>query len=420
VTVAVEATSLLGRPTGIGAFARQVIGRLMVDPSVALVPFALTWRGRNRLDDALDDLPRGGGPASPGDTSGPTGPGAPSPSGPLHRRPAAPGSLPRPRARHLPGQAGRLGVPLAARPLRAVWRRFDLPPIEWWTGPVDVVWGPNFVVPPARRAASVVSVHDLTPLRFPELCQADTLAYPALVRRAVERGAIVQTDSDAVAGEVRDWLGLPAERVVSVPLGVDPRATADGDPAAGRRLAGADRYVLALGTVEPRKDLPTVVAAFDQAAASSADLALVVAGPDGWGVEAFDAAVAAARHRARIHRLGWVDDAARADLLAGARCLAFPSVYEGFGLPPLEAMAAGVPVVCSDLPVLAEVTGDAARLVPTRDPEALAAALVDLDGDEEARAELVQRGRARVAQFTWERCAAGMADLLRRAAAGSF
>jgi glycosyltransferase involved in cell wall biosynthesis len=188
--------------------------------------------------------------------------------------------------------------------------------------------------------------------------------------------------------------------------------------------------VLALGTVEPRKDLPTLVAAFDRAADAVDDLALVVAGPDGWGVEAFDAAVAATRHRGRIRRLGWVDDTARADLLAGACCLAFPSVYEGFGLPPLEAMAAGVPVVCSDLPVLAEVTGDAARRVPVRDIVAWADALVamavasgdetrDDTGGDAPRAELARRGREQAARFSWDACATRLGEVLRAAAAGA-
>ena len=275
--VAVDATSLLGRPTGIGTFTREVLRRLRADPALQIVPFAVTVRGRRDLTAALDGL------------------GAPAPASAA----SAPGS-------HRPGLLGRLHVPMPARPLRAPWQRTDHPPVEWWTGAVDVVWGPNFVVPPARAAAEVVTVHDLTPVRFPELCHPDTLAYPALVRRAVERGALVQTDSEAVADEVREWLGLPPERVVAVPLGVDPPT--GGDAGAGRRRAGGDRYVLALGTVEPRKDLPTLVAAFDLAAASVPDLALVVAGPDGWGVEAFDAAVGAARHRDRIRRLGWVDD----------------------------------------------------------------------------------------------------------------
>jgi glycosyltransferase involved in cell wall biosynthesis len=303
---------------------------------------------------------------------------------------------------------------MAARPLRFLWKRADRPPIEWWTGEVDVVWGPNFVVPPTRRAARVVSVHDLTPVRFPELCTRDTLDYPILIRRAVAAGALVQTDSEAVAAEVRDWLDLPSERVVAVPLGVTP--VAGGDPGRGRHLAGHDRYVLALGTVEPRKDLPTLVRAFDRAAADRADLALVVAGPDGWGTAAFEAAVAGSAHAGRVRRLGWVDDDARADLLAGATCLAYPSLYEGFGLPPLEAMAAGVPVVTTDLAVLLEVTGDAAEHVPVADADALAEALVRLVDDEDRRADLRRRGRARAARYSWDRCAEGIADLLRRAA----
>jgi glycosyltransferase involved in cell wall biosynthesis len=300
---------------------------------------------------------------------------------------------------------------MAARPLRAAWKRSDLPPVEWWTGPVDVVWGPNFVVPPARRAARVVSVHDLTPVRFPELCQRDTLDYPVLVRRAATGGALIQTDSEAVAREVRAWLAVPTGQVVAVPLGVTTAAPG-GDPARGRRLAGLDRYVLALGTVEPRKDLPTLVRAFDRAAERCPHVGLVVAGPDGWGTAAFDTAVAGAAHRSRIRRLGWVDDPTRGDLLAGAACLAYPSIYEGFGLPPLEAMAAGVPVVTSDLPVLVEVTADAALHVPVGDADALAEALMALVGDEALADRFRRRGRSRAGLFSWDHCAAGIADLL--------
>ena len=133
---------------------------------------------------------------------------------------------------------------------------------------------------------------------------------------------------------------------MAVPLGVDPPT--GGDAGAGRRRAGGGP--LRAGPRHGRAPQGPPHRWWRRSTwprPSDHDLALVVAGPDGWGVEAFDAAVGAARHRDRIRRLGWVDDQARADLLAGARCLAFPSVYEGFGLPPLEAMAAGVPVVCS-------------------------------------------------------------------------
>ncbi|MBM3683041.1 MAG: glycosyltransferase family 4 protein [Actinobacteria bacterium] len=328
------------------------------------------------------------------------------------------------RGRHdlparLPVGTRAVGRPMAARPLRELWRRLDAPPVQCWTGPVEVVHGTNYVVPPARRAGRVVTVHDLTPVRFPELATRDTLQYPDLVRRAVARGALVHTDSSFVAEEVRDWLGVAEDRVVPVLLGLAPQQV--GDPAAGRRRlfgeAGSDRrYLLAVGTVEPRKDLPGLVAAFDAIASTVDDLHLVIAGPDGWGADALDRAIAASPAAARIHRLGWVDDAVRADLLAGATAVAYPSRYEGFGFVPLEAMAAGVPVVCTDAGSLPEVVADAALTVPVGDVGALADAILLLSTDETRRADLVGRGRHRAAGFSWDRCAAGLVALYRRAA----
>jgi alpha-1,3-rhamnosyl/mannosyltransferase len=179
--------------------------------------------------------------------------------------------------------------------------------------------------------------------------------------------------------------------------------------------------VLAVGTVEPRKGLVDLVRAFDElAAADDADrpeperIRLVVAGPDGWGTAAFEAAVAAARYRSRIVRLGWVDDTARADLLAGAAVLAYPSLYEGFGLPPLEAMTVGVPVVCSDAGPLPEIVGDAARLVPAADPAALAAGLAEVLADDAVRRRLAEAGPAHAARYGWDRCVRSMGELYRR------
>src|SRR5437764_10137838 len=185
--------------------------------------------------------------------------------------------------------------PMAARPLRWAWRHGDRPAIETWTGPVDVVHGTNFVVPPARAAASVVTVHDLTPMRFPELAHRATLDYDVLLRRALGRGAWVHTVSSFVAAEVLEHFGADPARVVTVPEGVPDVAPAD--PADGWRLAGGKRYVLALGTIEPRKDHAALVRAFDEVAGADETIRLVVAGPDGWGTDAYLAAVAAARHR---------------------------------------------------------------------------------------------------------------------------
>jgi glycosyltransferase involved in cell wall biosynthesis len=257
----------------------------------------------------------------------------------------------------------------------------------------------------------VLTVHDLTCVRYPELCTRDTLQYPRLIRRALARGAVVHAVSEHVADDVRAYFDVPSDRVVTIYAGLVP--TAGGNVERGHRLAGGNRYVLALGTIEPRKNLPALVRAFDLIAGREHDLRLVVAGPDGWGRDAFVAARDAARSRDRIVRLGYVSDEDRPDLLAGASVYAYPSLYEGFGHPPLEAMAAGVPVVAARAGALPEVLGDAALLVEPADVDELAAALERAVGDTELRACLAERGLDRAGGFTWDRAASEFAVLYR-------
>ncbi len=365
IRVAADLTSLLDARTGVGVFAAEMVAQLAEHDDLAITGFAVTWRGRGDL----------------------------------------PGVVP-------PGVAT-VGWPLPARPLREAWQRADHPRIEWAIGRHDVVWAPNFVLPPSA-APGLASVHDLTPLRFPELANVDTLPYPALIRRALGRGAWVHTDSAFVRDEVIDHFGAPPERVVVVPPGVRPATP--GDPKAGHALAGGDRYVVALGTVEPRKDLPTLVRAFDALAADDADLRLVIAGQDGWGAEALAAAVAGAAHRDRIVRLGYVSDQDRDDLLRGAAVYCYPSLYEGFGLPPLEAMSVGAPVVATRAGSIPEVCGDGADLVEVGDADALGAALARALTDDAHRAALVARGYATVARYRWDEAGDAFAALLHRVA----
>ena len=370
--VALDATSLAGARTGVGTFTAEVLARLASRPGLEVSAFAVSARGARSVATAL------------------------------------------------PPGVRAVRRPMAARPLRWCWSRSDHPDVGWWTGRTDVVHGPNFVVPPARRAAEVVTVHDLTCVRFPEMCTADVLQVPGLLRRALARGAWVHTVSRAVADEVVEHFGADPDRVVAVPNGSPAPLPPSSIPALaerGRRLAGGARYVLAVGTLEPRKDVPTLVRAFDELAGQDRDLHLVLAGPDGWGADDVGHAVETCAHRARVRRLGWVADADKRALLAGAAVLAYPSRYEGFGLPPLEALAAGTPVVATRTGALPEVLGTAAEWAEVGDPASVAAALRRVLEDPDRAAAVVDAGRDRLSRLDWDRTVDGLVEIYRTAVA---
>lgn len=379
LSVGFDATPLLGSPTGVGEFCAGALTGLAARRDVEVSGFAVSWRRRKGIDVLVPD-----------------------------------GVATAQRA-------------MPARPLQWSWRHTDRPPLEWFIGRRDVVHGSNFVVPPTAHAARVVTVHDLTVVLYPELCDPPTLAYPALVRRAAAEGAWVHTPSQYVADEVVAELGVDPERVRAVHHGVPPVADQpdEADEADEADVAdgagplplpqGCRRYVLAVGTVEPRKDYPGLVAAFDEIAGGDAEVALVIAGADGWGAQRLSNAIAASPARHRIVRAGYLSPTALGRALRRAAVLAYPSRYEGFGFPPLQAMAVGVPVVATAAGAVPEVVGDAAVVVPPGDAEALAAGIqgVLAGGPEVDR--LVARGHVRAGCFTWSACAEGLAELYRDA-----
>lgn len=369
LAVALDATPLIGRPTGVGAFCAGLLEGLAARGDLDVSAFAVSWRRRGAIVE------------------------------------------------HLPTGVSVTQRAMPARPLHLAWGRQHLPPLEWFVGRTDVVHGTNYVVPPTRRAARVMSVHDLTTVRFPEMCNRATLAYPRLVRRALADGAWVHTHCEYIAREVVEHFGADPARVRAIAPGVPVLPPPDTEGAASHLPPGVTRYVLAVGTHEPRKDLPGLVRAFDAIAADRADLALVLAGQQGWGSGELAVALFEARARDRIVLPGFVDDATLAGFLAGAAVLAYPSVYEGFGFPPLQAMTLGTPVVSTHVGAVEEVLGDAALLVAPRDTRALAEAIDAVLASESLAADLVTRGTARAALYRWDRCAEGFAALYRDAAA---
>ncbi|MCW2637426.1 MAG: putative Glycosyltransferase [Blastococcus sp.] len=369
--VGLDATPLLGRRTGIGRYVTELVrelARLSPTSGDELVATAFTVRGRGELSTLLP----------PGVTD---------------------------RSRALP-----------ARLLQEVWARREWPAVTSLIGRVDVFHGTNFVLPPPGRARGVVTVHDLAFLHSPGTVSATSRRLQELVPRAVRRAAVVCTPSRAVAEEVVDAYGVPEDRIQVTPLGVDAAWAATPAPDAAWLAARGlpPRYVLFVGTLEPRKMLPTLIAAMRLLAGTEAGaVPLVLLGPPGWGPELDLAGL-----EGRVLTTGYREDDDVRGIVAGAAVLAFPSAAEGFGLPPLEAFATGVPVVASDLPVTREVLGDDSRrasLVPVGDEAALAEALAHRLGTPDPAGAAESR-RAWAARFTWTATGAATVGAYRRAA----
>jgi glycosyltransferase involved in cell wall biosynthesis len=297
------------------------------------------------------------------------------------------------------------------RPERLVWEQVRLSGLLAHES-VDVHHGPHYTMPERARLPVVVTVHDLTFFDHPEWHQRSKApVFRRAIRVAARRAAAVVCVSSATAERFESLL-RPRGRVFTVPHGVDAERFRPSEPSPGAddavlgRLGVRRPYALFLGTLEPRKAVPELVRAFDRVADSHADLQLVLTGRAGWGDDELQRVLGAARHGDRIRRTGYAADDDLPALLRGARALVYPARQEGFGLPALEALACGTPLVTTAGTVMAELAGGAALLVSAGSVDELADALATTAENEPDDGRR-RSGLAVAAAHTWEVAAEG-------------
>ncbi|MBS3784715.1 MAG: glycosyltransferase family 4 protein [Anaerolineae bacterium] len=322
------------------------------------------------------------------------------------------------------------GVPVSDDWLARLWHRVRLPiPVELVTGHLDLFYSPDFTLPPTRdRVHTLLTVHDLSFMHHPDAFLPSLRRYlERVVPRSVKRADVVLADSAHTGSDLGTLFGVSSDKVEVITPGVDarfrPKAPADSaDRRANvKRLRerygiGDEPYVLSVGTLQPRKNYPRLIQAFARmkanrrgSGATKSAPRLLIAGGTGW---LYDDIVSEADKHERVRLLGFVEDQDLPALYREASLFAFPSLYEGFGLPVLEAMACGVPVVCSNTSSLPEVAGDAALLVDPLDVDAMGAAMDLALEDDDLRNRMIDRGLAQAARFTWDRSAQQLFDVI--------
>ena len=289
------------------------------------------------------------------------------------------------------------------------WWAVGLPRYLSRTG-VELFHGTNYEVPLRGATPTVMTIHDLSLLLYPETHPARRVARARLLLPLMtRRSTLIITPTESVRREVCEHLRLEPSRVVAVPEAARalfrPLAPAE-TIATRRRLEVEDQFLLFVGTIEPRKNLQTLLSAFEEVLArTERRTQLVVVGREGWKMKGWSRSLRQDVARERVRWLGYLTDEDVCALYSSATAFVYPSIYEGFGLPPLEAMQAGAPVVASDIQSIREVTGGAARLFAPQDARALARVLVSLIENPAERDHLSRAGQRRASEFSWQRTA---------------
>ena len=303
-------------------------------------------------------------------------------------------------------------IAIGNRAATILWQRLNLPiPAEVAFGRADVLHGPDFILPPALGVPRVVTIHDLAFLTNPECAEPNLVEYlRAVVPRSLQRADRIIAVSQRTADDLVERLRVPRDKIHVIHLGIDRAFTSAHDSEAERRLRErlgiTQPFILAVGTIEPRKNYRSLIAAFAKATREpNGPPLMVIAGRTGWLYDGAFQAVDDFDVRKRVVFLDFIPDEDLPTLYQAATALAMPSIYEGFGIPIIEAMASGTPVICSDAGPLPEVAGDAALIVPVSSLDALADALYRVATDASLRRSLTDRGLARAQRFSWTEAA---------------
>jgi glycosyltransferase involved in cell wall biosynthesis len=373
--IAIDITALLPRGTGVDAYIKQTVRHLARIDSENRYTLFLNYEDRNLFD------------------------------------------------RQLPGNFAIRTLSLRPRPVRALFQQAVLPAVAGAEG-VDVIHSPAFLLPYLSGGPRhLLAVHDMTFFQMPERHSRLRRSAPFLwaVRKSICKADLICVPSEATrAALLAEIPDVAPARIRLIPYGVDPRfgpAPPQRTEAALERLGLKLPYILFVGTLEPRKNVRLLVESYRRlVAAGDVEEHLVLSGQPGWGIEALERDLQAPELRGRVHRLGYVAAQDLDCVYHGARLFVYPSQCEGFGLPPLEAMACGIPVIATENSSLAENLAGAAELVPNGDAQALACAMRDLLRSPERRAQRRALGFARAARFRWDAAAAETLECYRELA----
>jgi glycosyltransferase involved in cell wall biosynthesis len=282
----------------------------------------------------------------------------------------------------------------------------------------DVYHEPNYL-PLRFNGPTVVTVHDLSWIRYPETHPVERVEMMnRYFAKALDQASALITDAEFVRQEVIDVFGVSPDKITAVPLGVEsmfkPRLSIDTAKTLASHGLMHGKYFLTVGTLEPRKNLGLAIRAYSHLPLSVRNrYPLVVIGMKGWHSTEIERLISPLAQAGYIRQLGYVPREDLAILMAGATALIYPSIYEGFGLPPLEAMACGTPVICSNVSTLPEVVGNAGILLDPKDEVGLGESLQALTEDQKLWNDLSKKARVRSLEFTWKKCAQQTIDVYR-------